>query len=149
MDFISIKTINLLNESQQKDKELLEYFNNLSYSLNVVRTKQQDFREELINYFNVCPITKMISDECEAAHIIPVSENGSYTLSNGLLLGANIHKTFDKFLWSIDPETYLIKYKTNTNVGSIAKYPSDCLVDIIDLRWKKSLESHWNKFIKN
>jgi predicted restriction endonuclease len=91
----------------------------------------------------------MIADECEAAHIVPVAENGEYILFNGLLLGANIHKTFDKFLWSINPKTLMIEYKNNKNVGSIANYPSDCLVNILDARWSKSLENHWNKFMKN
>ena len=88
------------------------------------RLNQQQFRHELLKKYNSkCIITNEdCIDELEACHIIPVSDNESYELNNGLLLRSNIHKTFDKFLWSINPDTLIIEGKNDIKLGNIKKY---------------------------
>jgi hypothetical protein len=155
MEFENILTIPTsdLTLSELKDMELLHGLNKLTlnvFSLIKTRSKQTEFREQLINYFgNTCIISgsnKIILDECEAAHIIPVSANGRYEVSNGLLLSRNLHKTFDLFLWSINPKTFQIE--SVKDAGSINLYPKDCLVNKLNDKFIPSLTYHYNKFIK-
>jgi predicted restriction endonuclease len=141
-----------LTESEYQDIKLIEKLNKITipkFSVKLTRPSQQNFRNELISYFTKCPITGCEVDECEAAHIIPVGSDGDYVLTNGLLLGAHIHKTFDKFAWSINPETLQIEYTEKS--GSICKYVQQINLSLIlDHKWKKSLEWHYSRYkIKN
>ena len=138
--------MNFSNPSDPADIKLLKQLevNNFFYK-NKSRPSQTSFRDNLINYFKVCPITGLGPDECEAAHIIPVCSDGDYVLTNGLLLGAHIHKTFDKYLWSINPSTRQIVCKPNS--GSIGTYNPNALIGIINSQWDESIKSHWDIFI--
>jgi len=53
------------------------------------RLQQQEFRRKIIDLYECCVVTALSKLECNAAHIHPVSDSGSYTESNGLLLGYN------------------------------------------------------------
>jgi len=144
--------MNWSNPSDPADIKLLkqlESYSNFKSKLSVCKTRpdQNIFRQQLINYFLKCPITGLGPDECEAAHIIPVSSKGEYVLTNGLLLGAHIHKTFDKYLWSIDPLTYQIVCKPGS--GSIETCNPNSLVGIIGSEWFNSIKSHWDCFVSN
>jgi len=152
-NILSIPTYDLTS-SQLKDMELLHGLNKLNsnvFSLIKKRSKQTEFRDKLINYFgNTCIISgiknNIILDECEAAHIIPVSLDGSYEIYNGLLLSRNLHKTFDSFLWSINPNTFEIE--SHKDAGSINLYPKDCLVNKLNNNFIPSLTYHYNKYLK-
>jgi hypothetical protein len=61
------------------------------------RDKQQEFREKLIKLDKKCIISGDHSNECQACHIIPVSEKETYNTNNGILLNLNLHNMFDKF----------------------------------------------------
>ncbi|PSO48774.1 MAG: hypothetical protein BRC33_08750 [Cyanobacteria bacterium SW_9_44_58] len=39
----------------------------------------------------------------DAAHIKPYAQSGSHTISNGLLLRADLHRLFDRFYITITP----------------------------------------------
>lgn len=69
------------------------------------RLDQDSFRKELIKKYNKCIISNSIDIECEACHIIPYSICKNFDINNGLLLSSDLHKTFDKYLWSIKPST--------------------------------------------
>ena len=114
------------------------------------RKYQKRFKKDLLErYNNKCVISDNdCKDELEAAHIIPVSEHGSYNIDNGLLLSSNLHKTFDKYYWSINPNTLLIEIKDNTNVGSIKKYYNKKLNIEINHSILKNLSYHYDKFLK-
>ncbi|QYJ88799.1 HNH endonuclease [Shewanella halotolerans] len=73
----------------------------------LTRRGQKAFREGLLQaYSRRCAITGCDAEPVlEAAHIIPHAESQSYSISNGLLLRADIHTLFDLFHLSIDPET--------------------------------------------
>ena len=53
----------------------------------------------------------------QAAHIRPVSENGSDDPRNGLVLCANHHLAFDANLFAFDPETLEVVYKPSGVTG--------------------------------
>jgi len=90
------------------------------------RLSQEEFRSGLIIKFSgKCVITQNDSlDELEAAHIVEVKNQGNSTISNGLLLEANLHKTFDKYYWTINPDTLEIEVNPSniTRSKSIQNY---------------------------
>lgn len=90
------------------------------------RPDQDPFRQKLIQKYGMCIVTnETCIDELEACHIVPHSEDKHNSLvTNGLLLKANIHKTFDKHKWTINPNTLMIEIKnaTEKNAGEMLKY---------------------------
>jgi hypothetical protein len=67
------------------------------------RRGQQEFRQNLLQTYKRCLITGCDAEEVlEAAHIQPYSEAGTFELSNGLLLRADIHTLFDLGLITVD-----------------------------------------------
>lgn len=84
--------------------------NNESPPLNKVlrsileRRGQPKFRRDLLNiYNNRCCVTGCaVMELLEAAHINPFSEDGDNSLSNGLILRADIHTLFDRNLLTVD-----------------------------------------------
>ena len=100
-------------------KFLCEYYDIKVMEEKEKRLSQNEFRIELINKYKSCIVTDNPSVECEAAHINPVKNDGDYFINNGLLLNCCIHKTFDLYYWSINPDTHIIevneKYNTTIN----------------------------------
>ena len=88
------------------------------------RLSQTEFRNCLIDYYDgKCAITQNESlEELEAAHIVEFKDNGDYDVGNGLLLEANLHKTFDRYLWTINPDTLIIETNSNNITKSIKNY---------------------------
>ncbi|XKF14941.1 HNH endonuclease [Halomonas sp. BLK-85] len=80
-------------------------------SVSVVREGQQDFRQQVLNnYYGSCCISgSRIRTVLEAAHINPYTGHHSNRLDNGLCLRVDIHRLFDNFLLSIDPEKREVK----------------------------------------
>lgn len=76
-----------------------------------IREGQSSFRRSVIqNYFGACCITgTSVSDVLEAAHISPYSGAHSNRLDNSLCLRVDIHRLFDRFLLSIEPDSGLVK----------------------------------------
>ena len=93
-----------------------------------IRQEQQKFRNQIVNRDKKCIITgKHIPKECQACHIVPVSDNGSYDIYNGFLINSCHHTTFDDNLWSINPETFEIDVISDNSeiTGSIIEYVND------------------------
>lgn len=114
------------------------------------RMGQQEFRDGLFKmYSNTCVISGNVCDvELEAAHIVPYAESGSYDLSNGLLLTSTFHKTFDKYLWSINPTTLCVEVVPNKNVGEISDHVGKKVNLKITPKLFANLSSHYSKFIQ-
>lgn len=74
----------------------------------VQRQGQSDFRHKLlIAYKGRCLITGCkVEETIEAAHIIPYQGVATNNLTNGLTLRADVHKLFDLYLLSVNPENY-------------------------------------------
>ena len=93
----------------------------------------------------------VIADECDAAHIIPITNpTSSYKITNGLLLSKILHETFDRYYWSINPKTLKIEYSQYINPGSIKNYNSNILINKLknDLDLIINLSWHYNKFLE-
>ena len=77
------------------------------YYWNLVRPEQAPFRAIVMQAYNsTCAITGCATEEAlEAAHVVPVAENGDYALENGILLRRDIHRLFDLNLVAVDPES--------------------------------------------
>ncbi|MGS0536422.1 HNH endonuclease [Pseudoalteromonas sp. SaAl2] len=75
--------------------------------IQVTRVGQQGFRALILdNFYLKCAISG--SEEqalLEAAHIMPYKGAQSNVLQNGLCLRVDIHRLFDRFLMSIEPQT--------------------------------------------
>jgi predicted restriction endonuclease len=152
LDSLTDKTLNrnIFNEYEKFNYDTKEIFeivlNNLLENVyqdikikenKSIRLDQKEFSQKIKELYETCVITGANADECEAAHIIPVSDNGSYSIDNGILLSANIHKTFDKYLWSINIETKQIEVNPSHN-GTIKKYE----YMKVNLNWNKKLEKN-------
>lgn len=102
------------NESISNVKHSFEedYFGGRVYQQRemLVREGQQNFRKKVLdNYFGKCCVTGTnTSSILEAAHIMPYSGLKSNRVDNGLCLRIDIHKLFDRFLLSINPDTRII-----------------------------------------
>jgi hypothetical protein len=114
------------------------------------RLNQIEFRQCLLEKFNnSCIITgQTCTDELTAAHIVPISENENYDIDNGLLLIETIHRTYDKFKWSINPETLCIEVKQDDDVGTIQNYENKKINLQLNNELKQNLICHYNKFKK-
>lgn len=113
------------------------------------RLNQQEFRKQLIDKYKKCIITN--SDcliELESAHIIPLNENNNYDINNGLLIKSNLHKTFDKYYWSINPDNLKIEINNNIDVGEISKYKNFVVNLKLNYILYNNLKCHYIKFIK-
>lgn len=114
------------------------------------RLNQSEFREQLLKKFNnKCLIT---GEDCEieltACHIVPVKDEESYDIDNGLLLRSNLHNTFDKYLWSINPDTLVIETKPRVRVGNISQYTGQKVQLVLTPDLRSNLMKHYELFIK-
>lgn len=114
-----------------------------------VRFSQREFRSGLMDlYSSRCVISSNSNpDELEAAHIVSIADGGDYQLSNGLILEANLHKTFDKYQWAINPDTLEIEINPKYIDGSINKYQDEKLNITMDPILYSNLKLRYNKFI--
>lgn len=90
-----------------------------------IRSKQEKFRDDLIDRDKSCIVSNNDYDECDAAHIVPLLDSNNYDLDNGFLLDKSLHSSFDKHYWCINPETLTIeinKKKLNRRNLSCVKY---------------------------
>lgn len=113
------------------------------------RDSQLKFRNKLIKRYKQCIIENISSDQCEAAHIVPLSDNFNYSADNGLLLSCNLHKLFDRYIWSINPNTLSIEVLKNNKQYSINKYNGNKLSrNLFNKNTINNLKIHYNKFNK-
>ena len=117
--------------------------------LSGIRLSQSEFRSGLMDLYEYKCIVSSNSnpDELEAAHIVGVADGGDYMLSNGLILEANLHKTFDKYQWTINPITLQIETNSNYGEGSINKYGGIKLNINIDPILYSNLKLRYDKFV--
>ena len=155
----AISEISTELESETKDmdfvskKEAVEITKNekvYGFVKQQIRIGQTNFREIVINgYEGTCCIsgcTELAS--LEAAHIRPYSGNNSNKIENSLLLRADIHKLFDRFLISIHPKKQTLVI---SNQVTDEYYTSLMDKQLFKGRIKPSLKylnEHYETFIK-
>lgn len=124
------------------------------YTIKIVENRrkrmgQSEFRKQILNKYNSkCIITgQTCIAELEAAHLIPVSTIEDYDINNGLLLGSNIHRTFDKYLWSINPNTMQIEVREDIDSGTINAYKNNTILLDICPELYLNLFEHYQIFL--
>lgn len=109
----------IISEDEYKSKINNIIDNNLLFVENnkLIRNPiaQDMYRKAIINRYKKCIISNMNIEVCEACHIIPFSESNNFDINNGLLLNSNLHKLFDKYYWSINPETLCVEVSKKCN----------------------------------
>ncbi len=113
---------------------------------------QDEFRKKLVLRDKKCVVSeKHISLECQACHIIPFSEGGEFSESNGLLIANTFHKLFDDYIWSINPDNYCVEVLCDDieKVGSIYEYKGKKINVKPTKAMEKNLEWHYTNFIIN
>lgn len=86
-------------------------FDENKYRNQLIRVLQQKFRNELIKLYDKCIITGV--SNFEACHIIPFIDTdyySKYDKYNGILLKSDLHDLFDKFIFSINPDTLIVEF---------------------------------------
>ena len=115
-----------------------------------IRFGQSDFRETVIStYKSICCITGCTEiNSLEAAHIRPYSGQSSNTANNSLLLRADIHKLFDRFLISINPSDLTLQISDNINDDYYRSLNGKKLFKQGFVPSVQLLEEHFRTFIK-
>jgi hypothetical protein len=124
------------------------------YELKEKRLNQTEFRKYLIERDKRCIITSSNSDICEACHIIPYSECGDdikFDINNGILLEAGLHKLFDMYLWSINPNTKILEVNAkiiNNNSYNLINVYNGKYINF-DKNIVDNLRIHYELFLNN
>ena len=138
-------------ESYNDFKIVIEFLFQNIYNLSFLekgkkRMGQEDFRNIIKEKYKRCIITDSIDEECDAAHIVEQHNGGTYDTDNGLLLNSAIHKTFDKYYWTINPDTMIIMVKNNHR-GTIKKYEGIQVNLNMNPKLYKNLTTRYNLFL--
>ena len=144
-DSMIIKSIRSKKESKNAGVETPEEKKRHATICEVLnRPDQAPFREKILKKYNgTCVVTDCtIKSALDAAHIKSVADGGDYTLNNGLLLRADLHRLFDANLMAIDPETSKVHFKDKSEHYN--KYDQKT-VDISKAS-RENLTAHWHKF---
>jgi len=86
------------------------------------RQGQPAFRQALMVAYNYrCAVTGCdIRDVLQAAHIVPVNKGGHHSITNGLLLRADIHNLFDRGLLTVN-SSYKVQLHPSVRSSAIYK----------------------------
>ena len=107
------------------------------------------FKANLINSHGKCEcsLCDAPKEVIEAAHIIPVADNGGDWFGNGILLCRNHHALFDKHKWTIDPTSLEIIPKSDFDLRSLQVMRSN-IRHLKHSPGKEALDWRWNQFNK-
>lgn len=101
--------------ARQEDPDEFDLFAELNRSKRevTVRPGQQRFKFLVFQrYGSKCAVCSMeIPELLQAAHLVPVSQKGSFDPRNGLVLCYTHHRALDVGLFAFDPETTTLAYK--------------------------------------
>ena len=108
------------------------------------KRSQAAFRAAVVKRYGAkrCVLCDAPAEVIEAAHIVPVSENGSDDSGNGLLLCRNHHALFDMGKWCLEPTSLEVNPAkghdlqslgaTRTNASHLRLAPNK---EALDWRW--------------
>jgi predicted restriction endonuclease len=117
------------------------------------RLYQTKLRGKCLKIYNYqCLISKTdVLYVLDCCHIIPVSNseyNQKIDIYNTLLLRTDIHKLFDKYLFSINPYTKRIVFKDKNKISiEYLKY-DDMEINIFHNQTLEYLKSHYETFLQ-
>lgn len=116
------------------------------------RQYQTKFRKELEKKYKKCIISKRNIAICEACHIVPFCDSDlikRYDINNGLLLSSDLHKLFDKHMFSIDNNNRIIlsnKILKDESYEDYHKYHNKKIE--LDNGTMKNLKIHYAQFME-
>ncbi|MFF3445445.1 HNH endonuclease [Streptosporangium sp. NPDC002721] len=117
----------------------------------VMRRGQRGFRQELLRAYGCsCAVTGCsVEDVLEAAHLRPYRGPASNTVTNGLLLRADIHTLLDLQLLAVSPESRTIRVSKSLQQTEYADLSGSRLREPAQPAWRPTdevLHSLWSAF---
>ena len=115
------------------------------------RKYQQKLRKAAFDRYKHCVVSERFEELLlEAAHIKPVSDcdtnKEKEDIDNILLLWHDIHKYFDNYLVSINPETCIFEIKDNIDTDLFNKFKNK-KIDNLNSNTLNYLKIHYKKFV--
>jgi putative restriction endonuclease len=115
--------------------------------------RDRKFRKHVLDaYDRTCAFTglRLINGggrpEAEAAHIIPVEENGSDDIRNGLALSGTAHWMFDRGLLSIDDDFTILKSRhLNYDVDHLINKSGSAILPKNTAHWPQRSNLKWHR----
>jgi hypothetical protein len=123
------------------------------YEMREKRFYQQKLRKESLEFYNnKCVISNTKRSVClEIAHIKPVSgcENikEKKDVENTFVLWIDLHKYFDNYSFSINPQTCLLEIKNNCEDYDFLKQYNNLKLNLTEKN-KFYLQHHYDRFLK-
>jgi hypothetical protein len=133
------------------DFDFLAYnvYMTILYENNEEEIDQLEFKEQLLEKFNDKCIISGSECELDICQLVKHPNNTHYLLSNGIILKENLHTTFNKYLWSINPDTLKVEIKDDLNIGEIKNYENTIIRIKVNNEMYLNLLNHYNIFLAN
>ena len=135
--------------SEKEFKKTIDDFNDPNAP---IAQNQSEFRKKTIKKFPRCCLTNS-TYSLDIAHILPKKDcilqgKPEFELNNAIPLRKDIHKLFDKYELSINPQTGMFEFHPNISeiISNLRDY-NEC-IDMETLN-TEYIEIHYNKFIEN
>lgn len=111
----------------------------LKYYEVLTRPNQAEFRRGVIKRFKGrCALTGCrVLEAMEAAHILPVADNGSDEARNGILLRRDVHRLFDLDLITISPKNGNVKVDSEIYAEYRAQVEASVDLKMLDIEMLK------------
>ena len=118
----------------------------------------------MIKKFKVCPLDNLHPSLCEAAYILPhgmlKKSKNKFDINNGILLSCNMHKAFDRHLFTIDEdnckvkilEDNVLKLQDNQKILNLKEFGLDKIenkyISLLDNEKSKKFLKKRNKLVQ-
>ena len=132
-------------ETRENTEEQEIFINREKISSQVKRLyRNPKFREKILKqHGSICSCCDIAMEKLiEAAHIIPVEDNGNDEVKNGIPLCPTHHTAFDNFLFTISPTNNSIVYKEGLTSEDLQITKTECKLNVS----KESLEYRFKLF---
>ena len=132
-------------ETTENIEEQEVFINREKISSQVKRLyRNPKFREKILKqHGSICSCCDIAMEKLiEAAHIIPVEDNGNDDVKNGIPLCPTHHTAFDNFLFTINPTDNSIIYKEGLSSEDLQITKTECRLKVS----KESLEYRFKLF---
>lgn len=107
------------------------------------------FKNQVKLRYGKCIVSGNSIVECDVAHIVPLNQNYNFDPDNGLLLSTNLHRLFDLYYWTIDPNSLeiLVSPKAVKDHASIVNYAGQIInQNLINNQTRSYLMHHFQEF---
>jgi hypothetical protein len=117
-----------------------------------VKRNQREMRKKVIERDKKCIVSGNTEKCCEIAHIkrfVDSSDNENYDPNNYILLSSELHKLFDDYVWSINPNTSrIIINEENVNKDDVPINKYENIKIKLTEKQLKYMKIHYNNFVK-